>query len=197
MISEEKENRTEESHSVEKLQDQGGNVNVTEQTAQPLIILDSGATSSVVGKPWLVQQFGVDFSRTLPGSSRKFKFGDSSTYTSLGIVKCYLAVAVVQRNGKVQMQNLCVQADLVGSNVPLLLSRSALHSWKCSICFRTNRILLDDNRWVVLDLAPNGHMRLPTTKCLLSTKNRSTGFSLRNKAVMGNKRRKSSTLSTY
>lgn len=86
------------------------------------VLLDSGCSKTVCGRPWL-QCFLDTLSATekvqvvYESSSSMFRFGDGERRTAAkcAIVPCMLA-------GK----NVSIRADVVDSNIPLLLSRTSM-----------------------------------------------------------------------
>ena len=127
----------------------------------PNIVIDSGATSNVVGKSW-VQEYGKRESfPVLPSSNRSFRFGDSLVFVSQNIVRFKLWIPRRKCNREYDVLGMDIAADLIECELPLLLSRAFLKSLKCSIQFGRNLLILEDKSVISLALASNGHLMLP------------------------------------
>ena len=59
------------------------------------VVLDSGSTSTVVGRNWM-QAYYQDKAKPMIGkSSKSFRFGDSSRHGSMGVVKLEFEIEAV------------------------------------------------------------------------------------------------------
>ena len=90
------------------------------------IVLDSGATSSVVGRQWLQDFRGSNPISSLLSSKKRFKFGDSRIFESLGLTRIHIIVEVIDANKKKMDRHFTILRDVVPCAVPLLLSRVAM-----------------------------------------------------------------------
>ena len=136
---------------------------------QQQIVLDSGATSSVVGITWLNKFRGSASGGSLLKSQKRFKFGDSRVFMSLGITRIHIVVEVLTHAGKRMDRHFTIVCDVVPCEVPLLLSRAAMKNLRCCLDFEHNRLKFDDNSYIQLTLAKNGHLILPMQKDNAST----------------------------
>ena len=105
------------------------------------IVLDSGATSTVVGRNWM-QAYYQDKAKPMIGkSSKSFRFGDSSRHGSMGVVRLEFEIDALSACKKPTGLLCCVEADIVNYNVPLLISRTALTRVSGILNFSDNSLL--------------------------------------------------------
>ena len=133
------------------------------------IVLDSGATSSVVGRQWLHDFRGSNPISSLLFSKKRFKFGDSRVFESLGVTRIHIIVEVIDANKKKIDRHFTILCDVVPCAVPLLLSRVAMKNMRCSLDFEQNCLRFSDNSMIQLELAHNGHLILPMRRDNLSS----------------------------
>ena len=131
---------------------------------QQQIVLGIGATSSVVGITWLSQFRGSAPGGSLLRGQKRFKFGDSRVFMSMGITRVHIVVGVVTPTGKRMDRHFTIVRDVVPCEVPLLLSRAAMGNLRCCLDFEHNRLRFGDNSYIQLKLAKNGHLILPMQK---------------------------------
>ena len=139
-------------------------------------LLDSGASYSAVGIPWIsrwcetMPSAGSElWKRCSLGSFRKFKFGSGSIFPSKGIV---LLNALMRLKSDV-VQRLVLQIELVDVDAPLLISRRSLAIMGARIDFSTNilemrgggklPLLLSDGGHLLLEIRPAKHPLIKTS----------------------------------
>ena len=59
------------------------------------------------------------------------------------------------------MLKICIRADMISGNLPLLLSGAPLRAWKCRLCFQTSTLQLENELTAQLQLAGSGHLMMP------------------------------------
>lgn len=111
-------------------------------------VLDTGASSTVCGRDWLrrFEEFN-DVRVERREGSKTFRFGDGESIKSVFV--CQLRVFVC---GK-QISFECHVLDL---NIPLLLGRETLKTWRAVIDFATDRIEID-GKYDTIHLTSTGH----------------------------------------
>ena len=122
------------------------------------IILDSGTTSTVIGRRWLQEYVKNKLKPPILKSSRSFKFGDSPRHCRMGLVK--LEFEVDSKSGKEgDVRLICmVEADIVNCDVPLLISRTALTRVAGILNFGDNSLLVNGKYLIGLKQYGNGHL---------------------------------------
>ena len=95
--------------------------------SRPRVLIDSGASSSVVGRPWVtrwVNLAGISQFPVCTPSNRVFRFGNKMSYGSCGMVLLSGKVSAV-KNGRPYSAELTFSMDVIELDVPFLLSRKA------------------------------------------------------------------------
>ena len=125
-------------------------------------VIDSGATNTVVGKTWIESFFQSSAKPMIEGISKSFKFGDSRSFDSLGVILMPVNLSGFDALGKKPCKMRCdLRADIVAANIPLLVSRQSLKFMHSTINFTSDELIIDCKMIVPLKLAPNGHLVLP------------------------------------
>ena len=121
---------------------------------------DSGATTTVVGKSWL-RNSGVEREfANRKDIRRMYRFGDSRTFGSMGIVELRVFGQAYRGEGKVHREAIFAVADVVNCVVPLLISRTSISLIHASLDFHQRELCLANGMVIPLSLAPNGHLTL-------------------------------------
>ena len=131
---------------------------------EPIIIIDSGATNTVVGTRRLEKVFTDGQKPPLQKSSRSFTFGDSRRFNSLGIVDVRVLLQVSTEGETNSVVHGVITADVVHSNVPMLLSRVALEKMAAQLNFDTNELTIQNKYRIRLKEMENGHLTLPYSR---------------------------------
>ena len=124
------------------------------------ILIDSGASGTVVGMAWLMSWTqNHDELRLLP-STKSFRFGDGRRYPSLGTccVKLMLPTTVADLD---QPWKFTITADAVQSPIPCLISKKSLVAVKGRLDFPSARLEIDSRLTSQLRNLPSGHISLP------------------------------------
>ena len=122
------------------------------------IILDSGATSTVVGKRWMREFFKNKQKPHIAKSSKSFRFGDSPNHSSMGSAKLEFEVdSLSGEKGNVRLLRM-VEAAIVSCDVPLLISRTAPTRVSGILNFADNSLLAKGKYRIVLMQYGNGHL---------------------------------------
>ena len=121
-------------------------------------ILDSGATATVAGRTWMdcyVDSLPEDNKNKVSyaESSNSFKFGSGDVYKSLYKVKVPALIG---------SQSVFIESDVVDTDVPMLLSRSAMKRANTSIDFRDDTVTMLGEKQSVI-ITSSGHYSLPLT----------------------------------
>ena len=148
-------------------------------------ILDSGASSTVCGKTWM--ECYVD---GLPAENREkvvykpslnsFKFGSGSIFPSL-----YKAKLPAVVGGK----KIMIETDVVDSDIPMLLSKSAMKKADTSINFKDDSVNMFGVKQEIIATS-SGHYAVPLNKSLDILKDVSTNKAsiiLHSESVRGDK----------
>ena len=125
----------------------------------PPILIDSGASSTVVGEKWFASWKGFKIPN-LTKSRKEFHFGDGPAYPSLGTCQLNLIIPHKFTNQK-QEQRLVIQVDVVAAVVPLLISQNALARMAGRLDFAQNTLELPSGLIITLIKSPSGHILLP------------------------------------
>ena len=124
-------------------------------------IIDSGASWSIAGMPWIQRWSNLSsqdhWKRCTTTSARKFRFGDSSVFKSLGSI--LLNAEVSDAEGK--KIPLIFQVDVLPCDVPLLISRHSLSALAATLDFKKQVLVILDNITIPTTLSPGGHVWLP------------------------------------
>ena len=125
-------------------------------------VIDSVATNTAVGKTWIESFFQPSAKPMIEGISKSFKFGDSRSFDSLGVILMPVNLSGFDALGKKPCKMRCdLRADIVAANIPLLVSRQSLKFMHSTINFTSDELIIDCKMIVPLKLAPNGHLVLP------------------------------------
>ena len=129
-------------------------------TAPPPILIDSGASCSVVGEKWL-----TSWGKTLSfpsriHSDREFRFGDGPPFPSRGEMNLPITIPKERASDK-QSHVLTSRVDVVASMVPLLISQQALTHLQGRIDFSTFNLEIPDRFTIRLTKSSTGHVLLP------------------------------------
>ena len=126
----------------------------------PTAIIDSGASSNVVGSSWPKKWSGWtadQWSKCIVVSKKQFKFGDGVVYSSMGSI---LMNALVYNIGSHVKIPFLLKVDIASASIPLLISRRALVRMKASIDFQTNIICVASVYRLQAQISPTGHLVL-------------------------------------
>ena len=113
-------------------------------TSLPPVLIDSGASGTVVGWKW-IQQWGGLAQQSLGESNRSFRFGDGIERPIVGTCIIPILLAPGHTN-QPQEFVLNILADVAHADVPLLISRRTLVSLQGKLDF-TRSILLVGKKW--------------------------------------------------
>ena len=109
----------------------------------PSLILDSGSSRTVVGRGWVTQWYELcDYHPIikLTPSSRKFRIGSWEVFASSGTATLRgLATQQIKGIGTTAAP-LSIMADLLDSDLPLLVSKETLLGWKALMAFGSTEI---------------------------------------------------------
>ena len=128
---------------------------ITEESNN-LALIDSGATTTVVGRKWMMNyEEGLDprdrNQINEKTENRSFRFGDgnavqSSTVKIIPTVLC--------------QQEVMIQASVVDADIPLLISRSALRKAKATLDFEKDCLEMNKIKQQLFS-TPSGHYAVP------------------------------------
>ena len=125
----------------------------------PPILIDSGASSTVVGKRWFQSWKGFAMP-ALNTSHKEFHFGDGPARPSLGTCQLNLIIPA-----KFTSQNkeyvLVIQVDVAEALVPMLISQNALSRMAGKIDFANYTLELPSGLLIHLIKSPSGQILLP------------------------------------
>ena len=111
-------------------------------------VLDTGASSTVCGTEWLRRYEEYNCVRVeRRQSSKSFRFGDGESIESLFV--CELTVRLCEKT-------FSLPCHVLSINVPLLLSREALKTWRAVINFAADQIEID-GKTTDIHLTSTGH----------------------------------------
>ena len=132
------------------------------QWARCTILIDSGTSFTVVGKRWANSWRP----RLLPSSQKiegEFRLGAGATCTSLGMAIVELQIPKeFASTGK--PLDLSIYADVVDSQVPLLLSKWTRTSLQSKMEFTSNKMKVISDIAATLIHTGGGHLQLPDGK---------------------------------
>ena len=126
-------------------------------------LLDSGCSHNVCGDVWLdifldsipeTQKMKIG---ALEKSNRVFRFGDGKLVTSRGSLRIPVYLG----------EWTTIKADVIDSDLPLLLSRKWMESVDTSINFKEKKVMMNGMRQRV-ETTCNGHLGIPLTKDYIS-----------------------------
>ena len=124
-------------------------------------VIDSGATNTVVGQLWIQTFFHHCTLPKISPSSKKFRFGDSRSFDSMGSIDIPLVLEGYTSNSTPTTLSCTIQADVIKASIPLLISRNTLKRMGSQINFLTNVLTMSEKFSMNLILATNGHLILP------------------------------------
>ena len=123
-------------------------------------LLDSGASYSAVGLPWVKTwcSQNVDlWEKCSVGSHKQFRFGSGKVFSSMGSVLAN-AVAAAADGPPVR---LVLLIDIIDFSAPLLLSRRSLARMRAKLDFIQNSIEINGGVQIPAVLSSGGHILLP------------------------------------
>ena len=123
------------------------------------IIIDSGASQSVVGKAWLIHHRIFEPSHWRD-SKNDFRFGSGPSFSSCGYVCLGITIPATATQSKNPIE-LNIQADVVDAPGPFLISLRALQSLSAQIDFRNRVLIIPAQGWINCEHSPSGHLLLP------------------------------------
>ena len=135
---------------------------VTEATLKvpPPILIDSGASCSVVGEQWLLS-WGKDLIWPARSpNSREFRFGDGPPMPSLGELNLPIMIPEARTNDN-KNHVLTFRVDVVAAVVPLLISQQALANVQGRMDFSRFTLEIPNRCTIWLIKSPTGHVLLP------------------------------------
>ena len=97
---------------------------------------------------------------SLTKGTRMFRFGDGKACPSLGTIIIHVVIPA-KYTRSLKPVELNIQADVVDSRVPLLISKRSLVRLKASIEFPTNTLSIPNASVITLITAGSGHLQLP------------------------------------
>ena len=103
------------------------------------IIMDTGSSSSVCSVV-MVKTLFSEFADPLRSSKKTFKFGDSRSFASIGVIFVSSTLMMVGHHSFPAKQCVTLKFDVVSARIPCLLSRSALVKLNDTINFNTHRL---------------------------------------------------------
>ena len=134
--------------------------------------MDSGASWSIVGTPWLMRWSGCkskeEWHPVISASRRRFRFGDHQLNKSLGSV---LINAGVKDNAS-KYHTAVLEVDIVLADAPLLISRASLSKMVDVVGFRHLNLTLASKIVAPLQITPGGHIAMQLFQrkpCLLKS----------------------------
>ena len=111
-------------------------------------VLDSACSSTVCGERWMLLYFeGIGMEAKLSPSNRVFRFGGGETLRSLGTVRI---------PGVLAGQRVSINADVVKSDIPLLLSLKAMKKANIKLDIENDEAEIFGKK-VPLDFTESGH----------------------------------------
>ena len=121
-------------------------------------VIDAGSANTAVGGRW-VESFSRDAQETtIRGRSGRFKFGDSRSFDSLGAKSIPVNLAGISLMGKKHFKMRCdIRADVVSTDIPLLISRQSLQTMNSAINFSSDELTIGRKITSPLRIAENGH----------------------------------------
>ena len=126
---------------------------------QPPILIDSGASSSVVGMKWL-QSWNHFVIPKLRPNQKDFHFVDGPACRSLGEFDMDIELPTGVTN-KSQPLILTIRVDVVSAVVPMLIAQPALVGMAGKLDFHTLLLELPQKLTIQLKKSPSGHILLP------------------------------------
>ena len=126
----------------------------------PPILIDGGASCSVVGEQWLLS-WGNHL--TLPPrkhSGREFRFGDGPPFRSLGEIRIPITIQK-ERSSDQTSHTLTFCVDVVSAIVPMLISQQALTNMQGRIDFSRFTLEIPHLCTIKLTKSSTGHVLLP------------------------------------
>ena len=97
-----------------------------------------------------------------PGT-KPFRCGDSGRFRSLGEIGITASIDALGRaSGETATPPAILPAGIVWATIALFISREALRSGSGMLDFKNNELAISNRLAIRLDIAPIGHMLLPT-----------------------------------
>ena len=123
------------------------------------VLIDSGASGTVVGLSWLRQWLGRrGFSLEPP--ARSFRSGDGELASSMGKYNAALYLTPSVTNAK-SPQSITVSADVVPAEVPLLTPKQSLDAMSGKLAFSKATLCILNGSAILLKNLASGHISLP------------------------------------
>ena len=130
-----------------------------EHSKGPPIVIDSGASKSVVGEAWPIRRKIHDPSHW-GKSTNSFRFGSGPAYESCGYA--YLKITVPDTATKTRTAiELNIHVDVVDAQVPFLISMKTLKALGSQIDSRRHVIDIPPRGQIMCEYSPSGHLLLP------------------------------------
>ena len=100
------------------------------------IVLDSGASSSIISLKAVQSSPFVRCSERISSSTRCFRFGGSRTFNSCGLYRIRLKIPAYRNNDSLAVLTCCFVVGALGCHVPFLLSRADMARNGCILDFQ-------------------------------------------------------------
>ena len=130
----------------------------------PLLIIDSGASSTVCGLSRLIEissKYNLKMPSEFKSSNKTFRFGNQMTYKSIGSIVMKGTVRGRNEVSTQAVENLSFKVDIIRLELPLLISRSSLRSMGATLDFKLERFCLPNGFQSSLILSHSGHVSIP------------------------------------
>ena len=123
------------------------------------VVIDSGASSTVCSKEFL-HGLNPNVWKNRRESDKKFRFGDSRCFPSLGLI-CIVGLLTLKTDKGMVCEKIHIQCDVVEAKIPVLISRPALVRMHAVIHFDQNILVIGGRGTVKLQTSSSGHLLLP------------------------------------
>ena len=128
------------------------------------IVLDSGASSSIISLAAAQSSVLSKHSVRAAYSKRCFRFGDSRLFQRCGLYRITLKIHDNRANGVPGVRTCCFVVDDVDCRVPFLLPRASMAKNGCVLDFPENTLNVK-NDWIIRSaLGADGHLSIPLSK---------------------------------
>lgn len=152
----ERNNRHPNSHNEDHIVLFTGDIQQLQREASKMAVIDSACSSSVAGEQWLKQY--LDF---LPAGDRvKVKQDPSGKIFKFGGGTRLVSDMVYTIPGLIAGKQVLIKTDVVKSDIPLLLSRTAMKAMDCKMDFEKDTAELFGEK-VNMHLTSSGHYCIP------------------------------------
>ena len=122
------------------------------------IVIDSGASSSVCSAS-VVNSFDPTLIQKLDHGVRRFRFGDSRCFPSLGLILLHGTLPII-RKGEATTRQVTIQLDVIQTSIPILISRRTLSLMGAVIDFAECTLRLSNGDITQLCEQKTGHLLL-------------------------------------